>query len=134
MFDHWQLFNKTQPVTVASIELEQPRLRPMTLICKDARLFLATGSKDSKVKQWQQNPHLECLLPLKNETNSGYLRISGIVQIVENQELRQTVADFAPFIYNYWEDSANPDFVLYEIIPEQWRYLEPGADLEIITP
>lgn len=132
--DFWHLFTKTQAVSVASIENEQPRLRPMTLICKDERLFLATGSKDSKVSQWAQNPRLECLLPQKSGDFSGYLRISGTVQAVWDQELRQQVADFAPFIYNYWKDSANPDFVLYEILPVQWRYLKPGEDLETIYP
>jgi len=132
--DYWHLFDKTQAVSVASLEADQPRVRPMTLICLEQRLFLATGSKDSKAKQWQRNPHLECLLTFNSEAGNGYLRVSGTVSPIQNLDLKKQIADYAPFIYTYWQDSANPDFVLYEIIPAQWRYLEPGADLELITP
>jgi len=54
--------------------------------------------------------------------------------VVQDQELRHEIAEFAPFIYNYWQDSSNPDFMLYEIKAEQWRYLKPGEDLETIYP
>lgn len=116
---YWQLLESIQAVSVASVECDQPRLRPMTLICMKQRLFLATGAKDSKVKQWQKNPKTECLLALKSEAGNGYLRIAGGLVVVQDLALKQMVADHAKFIYNYWQDPASPDYILYELIPHR---------------
>jgi uncharacterized pyridoxamine 5'-phosphate oxidase family protein len=126
----WHLFNATQTVSVASVDESKPRLRLMTLICMNERLFLATGSGDNKTRQWALNPNLECLLPLSGDAGNGYLRIGGEARVVRDLALKQEVAETAKFIYNYWQDSANPDFILYEVLPREWRYLQPGADLE----
>lgn len=126
----WQLLNTTQTVSVASIDASKPRIRPMTLICIAEHLYLATGSKDAKTGQWAQNPNLECLLSLSDTAGNGYLRISGEVRRVTDISQKKEVADTARFIYNYWQDPANPDFTLYEVLPSEWRYLVPGADLE----
>ncbi|MDD3523222.1 MAG: pyridoxamine 5'-phosphate oxidase family protein [Candidatus Cloacimonetes bacterium] len=127
---YWDILNKTQPVAVASVEGDQPRLRMMTLIMLENRLFLATGSKDAKTRQWAQNPKLECMYLLSDERGNGYLRITGTVRRVGSVPLKHSVAEHARFIYQYWQDADSPDYVLYEIEVSQWRYLKPGVDTE----
>jgi len=129
----WELLKNLQPVAVATVDQLRPRVRPMTLICKQERLFLATGLRDAKVEQLKTQPYLELYLALKNEAGNGYLRISGKVEPVRQVQTKKEIADFAHFIYDYWEDPANEDYVLYELHAQEWRYLKPGEDLETLS-
>ena len=130
IFTHLQ---KTQAVTFATCEGDQPRLRPMTLIVKDNRLFFATGSTDSKSQQLGANPKAEFCLNISNDTNNGYLRGSGIMQLVTEQATRKEIAEWSGFIYNYWKESTNPDYCLYELILQQTRFMAPGAMYETLN-
>ena len=125
--------HKTQAVTLATCEGDQPRLRPMTLIVKDNRLFFATGSTDSKSRQLCANPKAEFCLSISNGTSNGYLRGSGTMKLVTDQSIRTEIADWSGFIYNYWEESTNPDYYLYELILKQSRFMTPGAMQETIN-
>lgn len=123
----------TQMVHLATCENGQPRLRPMTLICKDGRLFFATGSTDSKSSQIAVNPQAEFCLLLQSATNSGYLRGSGRLLQIEDISLRKEIADFATFIYDYWQDPADPGYRLYELELKQLRLMQPGEMTEQLT-
>lgn len=118
----------TQMVHLATCEGNEPRLRPMTLIAKGRRLFLATGARDNKSAQIAANPNAEFCLYYSAEEGSGYLRGRG--GLLRADDLRQEIADFAPFIYAYWKDASDPDYRLYELKLRQLRYLQPGAMYE----
>jgi len=119
-------FKKTQTIDLATCDGVQPRVRPMTMVCHQQRFFLATGSSDAKTKQVKQNPFAEILLPLHTEHNSGYIRISGKLQFVCDQALRKEIADISGYIYDYWQDSTNPDYILFEFLPIEAQLLLPG--------
>ncbi len=122
----------TQMVHVATCEGSEPRLRPMTLIAKERRLFLATGAKDHKSAQIAANPNAEFCLLYTSEEGSGYLRGRGVLIQVDELARKKEVADFAPFIYAYWTDAADPDYRLYELELRQLRYIKPGEMYEEI--
>lgn len=128
------LFKPTQMVHLATCEAGQPRLRPMTLICRDGHFYFATGSHDGKSAQIALNPQAEFCLLLRKETNAGYLRGSGILRQIDDYGCRKEIADFATFIYDYWKDPADPDFRLYELELEQLKYMRPGDDLDVLMP
>jgi uncharacterized pyridoxamine 5'-phosphate oxidase family protein len=130
---NWEYLFGTQAVSVATVDGMKPMLRPMTLICFEQRLFLATGKKDAKVGQLAINPHVEIMLPLKDEGANGYLRIACVAKTVSAPPLKKQLADFAPFIYDYWQDPLDEDCVIYELLPEVWRLLKPGDDLETVS-
>lgn len=130
---NWDILSKLQTVTVATVEAHRPRLRPMTLIHMKKRLFLATGSGDAKVRQLKDNPFVELLILQKSPQGNGYLRISGALRVIDELPLKKAVADYAEFIHDYWQDPADKDYMLYELLPDQWRYLKPGEELEIIS-
>jgi uncharacterized pyridoxamine 5'-phosphate oxidase family protein len=134
IMDSNTIFNKIQMVDLATAEGDQPRLRPMTLIYMDKHFYFATGSNDNKTKQLQANPKAEFCMLIKNESNSGYVRGSGKMQIVTEQTLRKAVADFAVFLYDYWKDAADPDFVLFELLLSDLRYMKPGEMYEEVIP
>ncbi len=123
---------KLQAVNLATVEGDQPRLRPMTLIVKDGHFYFATGSTDSKTKQLDNNCKAEFCLIIPGNENTGYLRGSGRMKRVENQDTRKEVADYAEFIYHYWKEASDPDFCLFEMELQQMRHMEPGDMAETI--
>ncbi len=130
MTDLLDTLKPTQMVLVATCEGMEPRLRPMTLIARERRLWLATGATDHKTAQIAANPNSEFCLLYQDAAGNGYLRGRGVLTPVEEIAVKRAVADFAPFIYAYWQDAADPDYRLFEFIPRQLRYLKPGDMLE----
>lgn len=120
----------TQMVHVATCEGNEPRLRPMTLIAKDRRLWFATGARDNKSAQIAANPASEFCLLLREGQYSGYLRGRGRLRLVTDIGLKQEVADHAPFIYDYFRDASDPDYCLHEFELKQLSYLKPGEMYE----
>lgn len=119
-----------QMVLVASCEGDQPRLRPMTLIWWDQRFWLATGSRDNKTRQLQNNPKLEWCLLIPGDGCTGYLRGCATVLPIKDIKLRKDVAEASGFIYNYWKDATDEDFILYELQSTKLRWMPPGAMYE----
>lgn len=122
----------TQMVHLATCENGQPRLRPMTLICKGRRLYFATGATDHKSAQIAANPRAEFCLLYRDGANTGYLRGSGTLAQVDEVPRKKEIADFATFIYDYWQDAADPGYRLYELQLDQLRYMKPGDMLESV--
>jgi len=120
------LLKKLQAVQLATVEGDQPRLRPMTMIVKDGRFYFATGSRDNKTKQLDSNSKAEFCLLLPSGKSTGYLRGSGKMHKVEDQKVKKAVADWAEFIYDYWKEASDPDFILYELHLKQIRHMVPG--------
>ncbi len=128
------LLKVTQMVYIATMEDDQPHLRPMTLIWWERRFWFATGSRDAKVAQIKANPKVEWSLLLPGDGCTGYLKCTGSMREERDSSVRRAVADAARFLYNYWKDADDPDFILYEMLPSRMRYMEPGADLENDIP
>jgi len=124
---------KLQAVNLATLEGDQPRLRPMTLIVKDGRFYFATGATDEKTRQLDNNCKAEFCLLIPSGKHTGYLRGSGKMLKVQDQEARKEVADWAEFIYDYWKEASDPDFVLYELRLKQIRNMEPGDMNETVV-
>ena len=122
----YSLLKTTQMVHLATIDGDEPRLRPMTLIVKDRRFYFATGSTDDKTRQITSNPAVEFCLLEKAEPFTGTLRCRGNMIRIEDVAAKKEVAYHAPFIYEYWKEASDPDFVLYECKPYQFRYMAPG--------
>lgn len=133
--DVFSLLKPTQMVHLATVEGTEPRLRPMTLIVMERRLFFATGSTDAKTAQIAANPATEWCLLERGGDYTGTMRCRGTMTLVSDPSLKQQVADHARFIYDYWRDAADPDFVLFELQPAQFRYMAPGDMKEtVIAP
>jgi uncharacterized pyridoxamine 5'-phosphate oxidase family protein len=120
------LFSDRQTIDLATCEGLQPRVRPMTLIFFQQRFFIATGSSDAKAAHIQNNPLAEIIYILRSETNSGYVRLSGTMKTITDQLVRKEIADFSGYIYNYWADSADPTFLLFELLPREAQLMLPG--------
>ncbi len=131
--DFWQevysYFKQTQPVYLATIEHNKPRVRPVTLIHFDEKFWVATGSGDAKVKQIYQNSNIEFCMTISDQKNTGYIRGAGVADIVEELETKKLIAGKIEFIKHFWQDPADPDFVLLEIELREIEYLPIGQML-----
>ncbi|HPF08299.1 MAG TPA: pyridoxamine 5'-phosphate oxidase family protein [Candidatus Cloacimonadota bacterium] len=121
---------KLQMVHLATIEADQPRLRPMTMIYWQQRFWFATGSQDRKAIQLKANPKAEWCLIVPGEDCTGYLKGSGVMRTETDPAIRKALADYAQFLYDYWKDASDPDFVLYEMQISELKLMLPGAMLE----
>ncbi|HOA28931.1 MAG TPA: pyridoxamine 5'-phosphate oxidase family protein [Candidatus Cloacimonadota bacterium] len=127
-----KILKPLQSVSLATCEGESPRVRPMTMIVYKERFFFATGTSDNKTTQLKANPRAEFMLLLPGDGATGYLRASGIMQAISDLELRKAVADFAPFIYDYFHDAADPGYMLFELHVQKLGYMKPGEMCETI--
>ncbi|MDP2173772.1 MAG: pyridoxamine 5'-phosphate oxidase family protein [Candidatus Cloacimonadaceae bacterium] len=115
---------------LATCDNGQPRLRPMTLMHLEDKLWIATGTTDAKSAQLASNPLCEALLHIKKEQNSGYIRISAKAVLITDLALKKTIADFSDFVYDYFPEAADEGYALYELVPHSIRLMKPGEMYE----
>jgi len=125
--DVWRTFSKVQPVYLATVEGDQPRVRPVTLINLEQRFWIATGTKSAKAAQVRRNPNVEFCLPLSEGDRTGYVRVAGTADPVEDSETRARIASQIEFFSYYWSSPDDPDFTLLRITHVAVEYLAPGA-------
>jgi uncharacterized pyridoxamine 5'-phosphate oxidase family protein len=114
-----------QHILLATSEEDQPRVRPVTLVCLDGKFWILTGTKNAKTQQIQKNPKIEfCLLFQKGE-NRGYIRVTAVAKIIQNRETKVKIAKHTDFFDEFWEDPDDPDYTLMELYPSEIEYLRP---------
>jgi len=78
-------------------------------------LWIASYTFWGKVSQLQQNPKLEvCVM----ESTGAHVRIVGRGMIRESMRDRIRVYEAFPLMQRYFQDPADPDYTLIEIIPD----------------
>ncbi len=107
----------------------QPKVRPVTLIYNKDRFFFATGSNDAKVKQIYVNPNVEICLSMKNDAGGGYVRASGLLELVTSDDVRKEIYTEHAFLSYFWKEPTDQNYVLYQMTWKQVEYLKPGDDL-----
>jgi uncharacterized pyridoxamine 5'-phosphate oxidase family protein len=123
----WAQFKDFQPVFLATIETNTPRVRPVTLIHFDKRMWVTTGSGDAKIKQIKANNKIEFCLLLGTGGKSGYVRCTGHAEIVGDATTRKLIADNTPFFKTFWKTIDDPRYTLLQIHAEDVEYLRPGT-------
>ena len=112
---------------MATIEDDQPRVRAMMLIYHEGKLYYATDTSDEKVPQVTKNPKVEVCVLLGEDDNGGSLRISGEAEFIYHEDTRNTIHGCIGFIQGFWENPQDPAFVLWEVKPQEIRYMRPGT-------
>ncbi|MCK4432353.1 MAG: pyridoxamine 5'-phosphate oxidase family protein [Methanomicrobia archaeon] len=125
----WTLFKDFQHVFLATVEDDQPRVRPVTLIYFDKKFWITTGTEDAKIKQIQKNPKIELCLYLQEGDKECYVRVAGMAKIIKDRETKETIARHCDFFSKHWEDVDDPNYTLIEIRPIEVEYLGPGEFL-----
>jgi general stress protein 26 len=128
----WSLFKDMQSVYLATVEADQPRVRPVTLLDLDEKFWIATSTRSAKTRQILRNPNVEFCLPLQDESGQGYLRVSGVASLVTDRGTLESIGPRIPFLSEYWKGVDDPDFCLIRITRVELEYMKPG-ELNAIT-
>lgn len=123
----WKSFSGELHIFLATIEGDQPRVRPVTLIRLQNKLFVTTGSNDDKVKQIKQNPKIEFCLMLEREERKGTIRAECEARIVENKDIKADVYNNISFAKEFWESPEDPNYTLIRLQPEAFEYMKLGS-------
>lgn len=123
----WSHFKDMQVVFLATVEGGFPKVRPVTLLHLDKKMWITTGTKDNKVRQIKANSNIEFCLLLKTDENSGYVRCVAEAEIVSDGATRAMVAENTPFFKEFWQTADDPGFTLLRIHPKEIEYLRPGT-------
>ncbi len=122
----WDSFSDAQSVYLATVEADQPRVRPVTLLNIDQKLWIATSPRSAKARQIRRNPNVEFCLPLSDERGNGYIRVAGLASIVADPQTRSSIGERIPFLNEYWSGVDDPNFCLLRITRVEVEYLRPG--------
>jgi general stress protein 26 len=121
----WGHFKDYQHIFLATSEEDQPRVRPVTLVCLDEKFWVLTGTKNAKTKQIRKNPKIEfCLLFQKGEQR-GYVRAAGLAKIIQDRKTKVKIAEHCDFFGEHWKGPNDPDYTLIELYLTEIEYLRP---------
>jgi len=123
----WRRFKNVQNIFFATSEGKRPCVRPVTMVHFANKFWVATGSNDAKVKQIKNNKNIEFCLMFYKGKNTGYIRGSGVANIVRDKKTKKRLANNIPYFKNYWKDAADPNFALLNIVIRNIEYLKLGA-------
>lgn len=129
---HFKLLNR---IILATVEKNQPRLRPVTMIFLDDRLFVTTSSNATKVKQIKQNNKTEFLfLITDNEGNTGYIRGKCVILFINDTKIKQVLYKKVPHVSQLWKSPDDTNLTILELIPIEYNYMKPGDFYSMLIP
>ncbi|MFX1562301.1 MAG: pyridoxamine 5'-phosphate oxidase family protein [Promethearchaeota archaeon] len=102
-------------VYLATLDGDQPRVRPVTLVEHQGEFFVLTGTKNAKVIQIRKHEKAEIVAPLRHEKGTGYVRFTALVTVEKDPEQRTRVAKAASFFSDFWDSPEHPEYALLRI-------------------
>jgi len=127
----WSRIEGFQHVFLATDDEGHPRVRPVTLISFEKRLWIATDTKSAKVKQIKKNPKLEFSFAFKEKDQDCCLRVLGVAEIVKDTKTKAKLAAHLPFFREHWKNSYDPNYTLLEIRPREVECVTPDETLHV---
>lgn len=110
---------------IASIDGDQPRLRPVSPVKTDGfTVWVASLRSSGKTAEIDRNSKVElCYLA----DNHDQVRITGVAETVTAREERLEIWDTNPLLRAYLQSPDNPEFVLYRVSPRRVRFMREWA-------
>ncbi len=123
----WAHFKPMQAVGLATIEDDKPRVRPVTVIHDDRKLWVATGTDDAKTAQLKANPNVEFYFMVGEKESPGAVRARGKVEFVTDPGTRKAASEKMPYFSMFWKTPDDPGFTLLRLHVESFEYMKPGT-------
>ena len=121
----WRYFDGEPHVFLATVDVDQPRVRPVTLIHLKEKLYVTTGSDDAKVKQIKRNSKTEFCLLLEKDESKGTVRAECVAQIVEDKDVKADVFNNISFAKEFWKSPDDPSYTVIKLKPISFQYMKP---------
>ena len=120
-----EVMNKARFPQLASIDGDQPRLRPVSPVRTDGfSVYVANLRSYHKTGEIEANPKVElCYL----DEGHDQVRITGVAEVVADPDLLQEIWDGNPLLRKYLGTIDNPELIVYCIRPTQVRYMKEWA-------
>ena len=117
---------------LATVDAERgfaPEARTVTLFEMDWQFYVATGAGTRKAREMASHPRVAALMMFRKENYSGYLRVCGRAEPVEDFAERKRIADAAAYnLECRWKGAGDPDLSFFRIVAERIEYMRPGDD------
>lgn len=113
-------------VPLATLSDDGPRVRPVTVVTHEGKVYALTGSKDAKMHHLREDPRFEFFVLVKEDERTGYVRFKGRVMMVEDLDLRKEVGDASGFAWDYFSGPEDPDYALLEMNIKRAEIMRPG--------
>jgi uncharacterized pyridoxamine 5'-phosphate oxidase family protein len=124
LFNFFTFLNR---IFLATVEDDQPRLRPVTLIIHEKRFFVTTGTDDNKVSQILENPKVEFLYLIHDEEgNTGYIRGECTAKIIHDLQIKRELFEKVPHVNKLWKSPQDEKLTIFELIPKMYEFMKPG--------
>ena len=119
------VMNEAKFPMLASIDGEQPRLRPVSPVKTDGfTVYVANLKAYHKTQEIAANPKVElCYMDSKHDQ----VRITGKAEVLEDKEEIQAIWEANPLLRQYLGTPENPMLIIYKIIPQQVRFMREWA-------
>ena len=118
-------FEDFQHVFLATMDDDQPRVRPVTLISFDGEFWITTDTWSEKVKQIQKNPKVEFSFVFKKGNRDCCIRVTGLAKIITDKQVKTKLARHCDFFSEHWKSVDDPKYTLLQIFPSEATYLTP---------
>lgn len=126
MQEIWSIFDPQQHVFFATVEGDQPRVRPVTLVHFRKRLYIVTGSGDAKITQLKKNPKTEFCLLLEKSGEKGTLRAECLASIVEDKGIKTDIFNEVSYVKEFYKSPEDLGYALVWLRPVGFEYMKPG--------
>jgi len=127
----WNQFKDFQHVFLATTDGDQPRVRPVTLINFDNKLWITTDTWSDKVKQIQDNPKVELSFTFTEENKDCCIRVTGLAKTIKDRHVKTKLAQHCEFFSKHWKNVDDPNYTLLEILPSEAKYVTPEKTIRI---
>ena len=119
------VMNEAKFPMLASIDGDQPRLRPVSPVKTDGfTVYVANLKAYHKTQEIAANPKVElCYMDSKHDQ----VRITGKAEVLEDEVEIQAIWETNPLLRQYLGTPENPALIIYKIIPQQVRFMREWA-------
>jgi len=124
-------FEDFQHVFLGTMDGDQPRVRPITLINFDGKFWITTGTWSEKVKQIQKNPKVEFSFVFKRGNENCCIRVTGLAKITKDEQVKTKLARHCDFFSKHWKSVDDPNYTLLQIFPFEATHVTPDKTTRI---
>ncbi|WP_409253043.1 pyridoxamine 5'-phosphate oxidase family protein [Bacillus sp. SCS-153A] len=117
--------------TLATVVGNKPHSRYMTFFNDDLTLYTPTSSETHKADEIEQNPNVHVLLGYEGKGfGDTYVEVEGRVEISKDESLKKKL--WNDEMERWFKGPDDPDLIILEIHPSQYRLMNNGEEPKIL--